>query len=186
MTVRRLVMTVILLALANTNWQRYWCDRVYNDCWGGRRGIDLAGADTVFADNVQYQLIWQGQWHAEGHPDQSDEPTTYFAGGKWLNDQWRSDCRRFLDRAIRAFAAKGIGFVPNFGYMGRNPEYWQELDGLPHPPYAAMEEGGFVCPWGGDGKSFKFWDWEKKLTPEWNKMRLLSGRGTALRRPNRA
>ena len=152
-----------LMDLANTNWQRYWCDRVYNDYWGGRKGIDLAGADAVFADNVQYQLIWQGQWHAEGRPDQSDEPTTYFAEGKWLNDQWRSDCRRFLDLAIPAFAAQGLGFIPNFGYMGRNPEYWQELDGLPHPPYAAMEEGGFVCPWGGDGKSFKFWDWEKKL-----------------------
>jgi hypothetical protein len=154
-----------LMELGNRNWQRYWCDGVLGDYWGERKGIDLTGADAVFADNVQYQVIWQGQWHAGDHPEQPDEPTRYFVDGQWLNDQWQADCRDFINLAVPAFAAKGIGVIANFGYMGRNPEYWQELDALPNPPYAAMEEGGFVCPWGGDGKSFKFWDWEQKLAP---------------------
>ena len=154
-----------LMELGNPKWQQYWCDTVYQDYWGGRKQIDLKGADAVFSDNTQYKPIWAGQWHAEDHPDQTDEPTSYYRDGKWLNDKWQADCRDFLKRATPWFARKGLGFIPNFGYMGYNPEYWRELDNLPDPPYATMEEGGFVCPWGGDGKSFKFWDWEKKLAP---------------------
>lgn len=154
-----------LMDLGNRNWQRYWCDGVLGDYWGGRKGIDLSGADAVFADNVQYRIIWQGQWHAEGHPEQPDEPARYFADGQWLNDQWQADCREFIRLAVPLFAQQDVGFIVNFGYLGRYPEYWQDLEALPNPPYAAMEEGGFVCPWGGDGKSFKFWDWEQKLAP---------------------
>jgi len=94
-----------------------------------------------------------------------DEPTSYYADGQWLHDRWRADCREFILEAVPFLARKGLGIIPNCGYMGTNPEWWADLGGMPDPPYAAMEEGGFVCPWGGDGKSFTFWEWERKLAP---------------------
>jgi hypothetical protein len=154
-----------LMELGNPNWRRYWRENVHADYWGGRKQIDLRGADALFSDNTQYKLIWAGQWAAEDQPGVPDEPTSYYTDGQWLHDKWRADCRGFLGEAVPFFAGKGLGIIPNFGYMGTNPEWWADLDSMSNPPYAAMEEGGFVCPWGGDGTSFKFWGWEKKLAP---------------------
>jgi hypothetical protein len=152
-----------LMDLGNTNWRRYWIRAVLDDYWGGRKAIDCRGADAVFIDNTQYQMIWTGQWLMEGRPDRPDEPATTGPGHHALKDHWREDVNRFLAEAMPAFRARGLKVVLNFGYMGQHPEYWSELDALPDAPFAAMEEGGFVCPWGGDQRSFKSYDWEKRV-----------------------
>lgn len=154
-----------LMELGNTNWHRYWCDKVYEDLWQGCKGIDCQGADGIFSDNTSFQIAWAGQWRMESQPDQADVPTTFFTDGKWRHDLWQAGFFKFLNDAVPRFSGKGLKLVTNTGHMGRNPEVWRQLDALPNPPFAAMEEGGFVCPWGGDQKSFKFWDWERKLAP---------------------
>ena len=68
-----------------------------------------------------------------------------------------------MNEAVPRLGRKQVKLVTNTGQLGRAPEVWRELDALPEPPFAAMEEGGFVCPWGGDQKSFKFWNWESNL-----------------------
>jgi hypothetical protein len=154
-----------LMVLGNPNWRRYWIENTYEDYWGGRKQVDLRGADALFADNVQFRIIWTGQWRVEGQPDRPDVPSAYYRDGQWLQDAWHADAKAFLEEGGSWFGQRGIKLIANFGYLGSNPGYWEELEALSHPPFAAMEEGGFVCPWGGDGKSFKFWDWEKKLAP---------------------
>ncbi len=154
-----------LMEYTNRNWQRYWCDTMYQDLWQGRKGVDYQGADAVFSDNTSFQIAWANQWRVEGHPDQADVPTTFYAEGRWRHDLWQAGFFQFLRTAVPRLAERGLKLVLNTGQIGRQPEVWREMDALPEPPFAAMEEGGFVCPWGGDQKSFKFWDWEKKLEP---------------------
>ncbi|MBI5384460.1 MAG: hypothetical protein HZA90_07200 [Verrucomicrobia bacterium] len=154
-----------LMEYGNANWQRYWCDTVYQDLWQGRKGIDCQGADGVFSDNTSFQVAWAGQWRMESQPDQPDVPTTFYADGKWRHDLWQAGFFKFINEAVPRFGSNQLKLVVNTGQIGRAPETWRELDAAPNPPFAAMEEGGFVCPWGGDQKSFKFWDWEKKLAP---------------------
>jgi hypothetical protein len=154
-----------LMEFTNANWQRYWCDTVYDDLWRGRKGVDYQGADAVFSDNTSFQISWANQWLVEGHPDQTDTPTTFYVDGHWRHDLWADGFFQFLTLAVPRFAAHDLKLVLNTGQIGRQPDAWRQLDAMPHPPFAAMEEGGFVCPWGGDQKSFKFWDWEQKLEP---------------------
>jgi hypothetical protein len=154
-----------LMEYTNANWQRYWCDAVYNDLWRGGKGIDCEGADAVFSDNTSFQIGWAGQERMELQPDLPDEPTTFFANGQLRQDLWQGGFFQFLSIAVPALKTNGIKLILNTGEIGRQPAAWRELDSLAAPPFAAMEEGGFVCPWGGDQKSFKFWDWEKKLDP---------------------
>jgi len=152
-----------LMELGNPNWRHYWIASILSDYWGGRKAIDCRGADAIFSDNTQYQMIWSGQWLMEGQPDRPDEPASADRDGRPLKDRWHDDVNRFLADAVPAFRARGLKMVVNFGNMGQHPKYWSELDALPDPPYAAMEEGGFVCPWGGDQRSFKTYDWEQRL-----------------------
>jgi hypothetical protein len=46
-----------------------------------------------------------------------------------------------------------------------HPGYWRELNSLPHPPFAAMDEAGFICPYGKG--YFNTWGWEKRLETMW-------------------
>lgn len=154
-----------LMELGNPNWRRYWCDTLYQDYWGGRKGVDCRGADAIFSDNTSFMIPWADQWRVEGRPEEADVPTRYYADGQWRHDRWRADFFQLLKEAVPRFQARGIGLLTNTGDLGRHPERWREIDALPNPPYAVMEEGGFVCPWGGDQRSFKFWEWEQKLAP---------------------
>jgi hypothetical protein len=154
-----------LMEYGNTNWHRYWCDTMHRDYWRGGKSVDCRGADALFSDNTSFQVAWAGQWRREDQPDQADVPTSFYTDGTWRHDLWKEGFFKFLDTAVPWFASNQVKLVLNVGYLGRDPESWKRLDALPYPPYAAMEEGGFVCPWGGDQKSFKFWDWEKKLVP---------------------
>lgn len=154
-----------LMEYTNANWQRYWCDTVYQDLWQGRKGVDYQGADAVFSDNTSFVVAWANQWRVEGHPDQPDVPTTFYTEDQWRHDLWQAGFFQFLRISVPRLASKGVKLVLNTGQLGRQPDVWRKLDSLLNPPFAAMEEGGFVCPWGGDQKSFKFWDWERKLEP---------------------
>jgi len=144
-----------LMLPGNPNWQRYWLENVFADLWGGRRGFDMAGVDGLFADNTNYDL--PTNWHAEGRPDQQDLPETYSADGKPLPDKWREDVNSFLRRAVPWLDQRGLALVPNFGSLGKNADGWKYLDSLPHPPFAAMDEAGFICPYG--ASSFNTWSW---------------------------
>lgn len=154
-----------LMEFTNANWQRYWCDTVYHDLWKGRKGIDYQGADAIFSDNTSFEISWAGQWRVEGAPGETDMPTAFFVDGQWRHDLWQAGFFQFLNMAVPRFGSRGIQLVLNTGQLGRHPEVWRKLDECASPPFAAMEEGGFVCPWGGDQKSFKFWDWDKKIEP---------------------
>ncbi len=154
-----------LMEFTNLNWQRYWCDTLYRDLWQGRKGVDYQGADAAFSDNTSPQIAWANQWRVEGQLDQPDVPATFYINGQWRHDIWQAGFFQFLRTAVPRFASNQIRLVLNTGQLGRQPEVWRQLDALPEPPFAAMEEGGFVCPWGGDQKSYKFWDWELKLEP---------------------
>jgi len=147
----------------NPRWRRYWVETVYDDFWGGRKGMDFDGVDGIFADNTNYYL--PTDWHAEGRPDLKDLPESYFREGRVLYDKWRADINAFFNEAVPWFVAKGLLLVPNFGPMGKHPEHWRELDSLPHPPFAAMDEVGFICPYGRGG--FNTWNWERRLKAMW-------------------
>jgi hypothetical protein len=154
-----------LMEYGHTNWHRYWCHTVYQDYWQGGKRVDCRGADGLFSDNTSFQVAWANQWRMENQPAQADFPTTFYTDGTWRHDLWKAGFLKFLDTAVPFFTSNQIKLVLNVCYLGRDPASWKQLDALPNPPYAAMEEGGFVCPWGGDQKSFKFWDWEQKLAP---------------------
>jgi hypothetical protein len=152
-----------LMEIGNPTWRNYWIETIQRDYWGGRKQIDCWGADALFCDNTQYRMIWSGQWLAAGHPDQPDEPAPDPRDGRSLQGEWREQTNRFLAEAVPYFRDRGVKIIPNFGYMGQHPEYWKELDALASPPFAAMEEGGFICPYGGDQRSFKTWEWPKRV-----------------------
>ncbi len=154
-----------LMEFGNTNWHRYWCDTVYQDFWQGRKGIDFQGADAIFSDNTSFQVAWADQWRVESQSGQTDVPTTFYRDGIWRHDLWQAGFFEFLNAAVPRCASNQLKLILNTGQLGRQPEVWRKLDALSNPPFAAMEEGGFVDPWGGDQKSFKFWDWESKLAP---------------------
>jgi hypothetical protein len=154
-----------LMEYTNANWHRYWCDTMYQDLWGGCKEIDCRGADAIFSDNTSFQIAWAGQWRMEVHPEQSDEPTTLFVNGQWRHDLWQAGFFEFFRAAVPRLGSNEVKLLLNTGQIGRQPEMWHQLDLVPDLPFAAMEEGGFVCPWGGDQKSFKFWDWEQKPGP---------------------
>jgi len=135
---------------------------VYSDWWGGVDSLKYRGADGIFSDNTQYQVIWKGQWYDENHVGDAayqDQPADYYSGGAYNDAKWRNDINAFFNRAVPGLAAEPqkVILVPNFGYMGSNPEYWAQLDTLAHPPFAAMQEGGFACPW---SKAYSVWGWD--------------------------
>jgi hypothetical protein len=149
--------------IAKPGWQEYWPRAVYQDYWGGAKKIDLDGVDGVFSDNTSYTVPWAGRWYREGSPDLPDDPEEYFADGKYLHDRWRENLNAFLNRAIPFFAEKSVSFTLNFSNLGPHPDWWRELDSLPSPPFAAMDESGFICPYGSGPAWYKTWDWENKV-----------------------
>jgi hypothetical protein len=153
-----------LMNPAKPGWQEYWLRSVYHDYWGGAKKIDLDGVDGIFSDNTSYAPPFAGQWYREGEPDKRDDPAEYFAGGKYLLDTWREGMNSFFARAVPFFRDKHVLFTHNFESLGKHPDWWRELDRLPNPPFAAMDEGGFICPWGSSGNSrFRTWDWEPRV-----------------------
>jgi hypothetical protein len=72
--------------------------------------------------------------------------------------------KQFYALAVPRFEERGVKLVANFGNMARAPQVWEELDNEPHPPFAAMEEGAFVHPWGTLGRQGNFVYWSEK---EW-------------------
>jgi hypothetical protein len=152
-----------LMVLGNRHWQEYFLKTVYDDYWGGGKGVDCRGVDGIFSDNTTFRVMWQGEWFREGHRGDKDDPVDYYRDGQYLNDAWHADVAAFLKKAVPWFASKGLKYTLNFGDMGPHPEYWRELDSLPAPPSAVMEEGGFVCPWGDASTTFHTWDWETKV-----------------------
>ena len=141
----------------NPRWREWWRQAVYDDLWGGRKHIDVDGLDGLFCDTTSYHL--REKWVRVGHPEQVDYPSTYWADGKYQDEKFHRDLDAFWNETVPWLAARGIIIAPNVCYMGSHPEYWHRLDGLPHPPWAAMEEGGFICPYG--GQSFNTWNWRK-------------------------
>jgi len=151
-----------LMIVGSDGWQHYWVETIHAEWWGGGLGIDCDGGDGIFSDNTTFQVPWEGQWYREGHPDQPDDPEEYFEAGEYLSDLWRQDMAGLFAWALPWLADRGVVFVPNFGYMATHAEYWDEIDALPVPPFAAMEEAGFVCPYGVEG-SYNVWNWQDKV-----------------------
>jgi hypothetical protein len=152
-----------LMDLGKPGWREYWIRNVYEDYWGGRKGIDLKGVDAIFSDNTSYGLPWAGHWYKEGEPEATDHPVDYYADGKYLQHKWQENVNRLLAEAVPFFREKGIAFTHNFESLGRHADWWQDLDSQPAPPFAAMDEGGFICPWGKAPARFFTWDWESRV-----------------------
>lgn len=152
-----------LMDLGQAAWRDYWVRTVYADYWGGAKKVDLAGVDGLFSDNTSYAVPWAGRWYKEGAPDQPDDPVEFFSDGKYQTDRWRDSLNRFFSLAVPFYASKGVTFTHNFESLGRHSDWWRELDSLPSPPFAAMDEGGFICPWGSGTARFRTWDWEPRV-----------------------
>jgi hypothetical protein len=153
-----------LMNLGKPEWQDYWLRNVYQDYWGGAKHVDLEGVDGIFSDNTSYDVPWAGHWYKEGEPEKRDDPAGYFADGKYPLDPWRTHVNAFFSRAVPWFREKNVLLAHNFQSLGRHPDWWRELDALPNPPFAAMDEGGFICPWGSSGGTrFYTWDWEPRV-----------------------
>jgi hypothetical protein len=152
-----------LMLLGNDRWQSYWLETLYDDRWGGAKGFDCEGADGIFSDVTGFQVPYTGNWYREGFPEQPDQPESYWADGDYLHDAWHDDMVGFFNYAMPWLDERGLVFAPNFGSMARNPEHWAELDSMAQAPFAAMEEAGFVCPYGTLETAFKVWNWTDKV-----------------------
>jgi len=152
-----------LMNLTNPNWQRYWAEETYTKFWSGQSSFG-EGADGIFADNCGYRMPWRGQWHLEGHPDKPDMPTDYTRDGAHERDSYKKHIKEFHRWVVPWLRERERKLVLNFGQMARQPEDWLELDGEPHPVFAAMEEGAFVHPWGTLGRQGNFVFWSER---EW-------------------
>jgi hypothetical protein len=138
-------------------WQDYWLRSIYQDYWGGAKKIDLDGVDGVFADNTSYAIPFAGKWYREGEPDQHDS-------AEFSAEVWRESINSFIGRAVPFFKEHGLLFTNNFESLGRHPDWWRQLDSLPNPPFATMDEGGFICPWGGTpANRFRTFDWAPRV-----------------------
>jgi hypothetical protein len=150
-----------MMYVGNRHWQEFWLQETYASFWSGNPLL-AAGADGVFADNSGFALSLD--WYQEGRPDAADQPSDYIRQGSYRPELYRSDMKQFFATAVPWLAQRGAKLAPNFGNMARDPESWKELDSQPHPPFAAMEEGAFVHPWGTLGRQGNFVFWPEK---EW-------------------
>jgi len=132
--------------LGNPNWQQYWLEQTYAKFWGKDSKIG-AGAEGIFTDNLSHTLPFGNHWYEEGHPDHHDIPTDYFRDGVFQADLWRKHVNEFLARGVPWLKTRNIKLTLNVGNMGSKDNHWDELDSLPNPPFAAMEEGAFFHPW---------------------------------------
>ncbi len=144
------------------DWQQYWVDEFYRARWGEESDEDNTAADAIFSDGTTYDVVSSGNWHREGHPEEQDFPETYYRDGL-LHDKWRADTNSFFERAVPQLAAKPeqVKLIPNFGYLESKPEYWDELEAQPYPPFAAMQEGGLVKSYG--RYTYNYHEWREKI-----------------------
>lgn len=143
-----------LMLPGNTAWQQYWLENVYAKYWSNPDD-PTAIADGIFSDNTSYTMPYVGGWFTQGHPESPDVPLDYYSDGQYNAPLFHAQMASFFARAFPWLAAKKLKLALNFGEMDRRPEDWAELDRQPDAPFAAMEEGAFVHPWGGRG-SFVF------------------------------
>jgi hypothetical protein len=148
-----------LMVIGNPAWQQYWLDGVINQFWAPTS--PNCGADGVYSDNTDYEWPSEDVWYRQGHPEQPDVPADYYHNGVYDPEPWKAQAKAFLDRAVTELGDQHRLFIPNFGYMSKDPESWHDLDSQPHPVFGAMEEGAFVTPWGAKGQ-FKFY-----TEPQW-------------------
>jgi len=153
-----------LMNLGNRNWREFWVKETYAKSWSGE-DPPHEGADGVFSDSTWYSMPYVGGWHLEGHPDQPDVATDYYRNGEYDNELYKPHMKQFLALAVPWFEERDRKLALNFGHMVSLPEDWAELDALPHPPFAALEEGAFFHPWGTLGRAgnFVFWSEEQWL-----------------------
>jgi hypothetical protein len=148
-----------LMLPANPRWQAYWADRAYTLVFNTPAPGSM-GADGIFADNTTAECM--PNWYQEGTTI-ADTPQTYTAaGGTLRQDVWRSDILAAMQTAVRSLATHRAGLVPNYGYMGRPANNWDALDALASPPVIALQEDGFVSPYG-PGNVFHSWDYDAKV-----------------------
>jgi len=154
-----------LMYIGNPDWQKYWTEKTYED----RYVIKLKqykDADAIFSDNTNFDVAWPNSWHDENNPknpEYKDHPLDYAtADGTYNHAAWKKDMKALLANSVKILSSKPIPvkMILNFGYMGRHPEYWIELDTMKNTVYAAMEEGAFTNPW---SKTFNINDWETKI-----------------------
>jgi hypothetical protein len=143
-----------LMLIGNPAWQQYWLDTLFRTFWS--RSSPNRFADGVFADNTNYRLPSESGWYRQGHPDQPDVPAEYSHNGWEQADNWEAQAKEFFAKGVPWLAERGVQLMPNFGYMALYPENWVDLDSMPQPVFAGMEEGAFATPWGGHG-SFVFY-----------------------------
>ena len=154
-----------LMNLGNPEWQNYWIENTYSGFWD-TNFANYDGANAIFSDNTNYNVAWAGNWYEEnnpGNPEFKDHPLNYAtADGVYDNAKWQVDMKAFFNNAVPKLLSKPnpIKLIPNFGYMGQNPEQWTALDNMENPPFAAMEEGAFSQPW---SKTYNIYNWESKL-----------------------
>lgn len=139
----------------NATWQQYWLDNVYAAHWADSTK-PTSIADGLFSDNTRFSLIWKNEWRREGAPDVADDPSEYYHDGKFDEARYHRDMSNCFARIFPWMKAKGLKLGLNFGDMVREPNTWAELDEFPSAPFAAMEEGAFVHPWGNKNTNFVF------------------------------
>lgn len=154
-----------LMYIKNPDWQKYWTENTYKYRYVQRLS-QYKGADAIFSDNTNFVVAWPDSWYDEnnaGKPEFKDHPKDYASkDGKYDDATWKDDMKSLLISSVKILEKKPIKvrMILNFGYMGKHPEYWVELDTMKPTVYAAMEEGAFTNPW---DKTFTISDWETKI-----------------------
>lgn len=154
-----------LMNIGNPDWQKYWTEKTYEDRYVNKLS-SYEGADAIFSDNTFFDVAWSNSWYDENKPVKAefkDHPLDYAtADGIYDNTKWKKDMKAFLNQSLSILESKPIPvkLILNFGYMGKHPEYWIELDTMKNSPFAAMEEGAFVNPW---SKTYGIFDWKTKI-----------------------
>jgi hypothetical protein len=171
-----------LMDLGNSNWRNMWETTFYGNVFGPNKIFDTQGSDGVFLDNTSFKLTDENHWHAEGlNVDTSggtcpsgyvfvtpsnamggpssicvkrDQPQKYYVNGMYLDNLWKAYQEEFLNESALSLGSHGLKVSLNFAYLASNLDYWLDLNRLPSPPFAAMEEDAFVNPGGSDGNSF--------------------------------
>ena len=154
-----------LMYIKNPEWQKYWTEKTYDDRYV-KRLPDFRESDAIFSDNTNFIVAWPNAWYDEnniGKEEFKDHPKDYAtADGVYDNATWKDDMKSLLSSSVKILSKKPVRvkMILNFGYMGRHPEYWIELDSMKNTVYAAMEEGAFTNPW---NKTYTISDWETKI-----------------------
>jgi hypothetical protein len=158
-----------LMIIGNPAWQQYWLDGVFNSFWSSKS--PNRDADGVYADNMTYRMPYEGDWYSQGHPEGKDVAAEYYRSGVYQAEIWKAQAKAFLARAVPWLADRHCQLILNFGYSALYPQYWPDLDSMPHPVFGAMEEGAFATPWGVRGR-FDFYS-EQGWLQQVNAMRHL-------------